>query len=375
MAKHLESLQIKNFRMLEDFSVEKLGDVNLIVGKNNSGKSTVLEALRIYAGNANQRLLEEIAQSRSEKYRLTEDDDLRELPFESFFHGRELNQNIVISIGQTKQVLSIRQGFLKEVLDERDFEGRPVSFRRFESFWDIDAGFDENEAEKAIFALRNDELMHRVRFRKRPIFSSENQANSNFLSCSYVPTRSLSMEDLAKDWDSIVFSEYEDIVVEALSILESSLTNITFLQSKDFRKESDRVGIVKIKGQKKPVPLGSLGDGMTRILQISLKMFAAKNGFLLIDEFENGLHYSVQEKVWQMIFEMAKKLNIQVFATTHSRDCIEAFTQVANDRTDVEGVLFRMGRSAKASDNGKIIATVFDEAKLKRFSDMDTDVR
>ena len=51
MAKHLESLQIKNFRMLEDFSVEKLGDVNLIVGKNNSGKSTVLEALRIYASS------------------------------------------------------------------------------------------------------------------------------------------------------------------------------------------------------------------------------------------------------------------------------------------------------------------------------------
>ncbi|MEC7121178.1 MAG: AAA family ATPase [Pseudomonadota bacterium] len=374
MAKHLESLQIKNFRMLEDFNVEKLGDVNLIVGKNNSGKSTVLEALRIYAGNGNQRLLEEIAQSRSEKYRLTEDDDLREFPFESFFYGRELTPHVVISIGHSNEILSLRQGFLKEVVDE-ELGGRTVRFTRFESFWDIDAEFDANEAEVAIFSLRNDELLHRVRFRKRSILSSENQANSNFLSCSYVPTRSLSMEDLAKDWDSIVFSEYEDIVIEALSILESSLTNITFVQNKDVRKGSERVGILKLRGHKKPVPLGSLGDGMTRILQISLKMFAAKDGFLLIDEFENGLHYSVQEKVWQMIFEMSKKLNIQVFATTHSRDCIEAFTQVANDRTDVEGVLFRMGRSAKASDNGKIIATVFDEAKLKRFSDMDTDVR
>jgi len=48
----LNSLEIKNFRILEDFKVSKLGRVNLIVGKNNSGKSSVLEALRIYAGNA-----------------------------------------------------------------------------------------------------------------------------------------------------------------------------------------------------------------------------------------------------------------------------------------------------------------------------------
>ncbi|MEI6730675.1 MAG: AAA family ATPase, partial [Pseudomonadota bacterium] len=57
---HLSSLHIKNFRMLEDFQVKKLGKVNLIVGKNNSGKSTVLEALRIYAGGANRYLLEAI---------------------------------------------------------------------------------------------------------------------------------------------------------------------------------------------------------------------------------------------------------------------------------------------------------------------------
>ncbi len=62
----LNSLVIKNFRMLEDFKIEKLGRVNLIVGKNNSGKSTVLEALRIYAGNANEELLKTITESHDE---------------------------------------------------------------------------------------------------------------------------------------------------------------------------------------------------------------------------------------------------------------------------------------------------------------------
>ena len=62
----LNSLEIKNFRMLEDFKVAKLGRVNLIVGKNNSGKSTVLEALRIYAEKATQGILDQIAASHHE---------------------------------------------------------------------------------------------------------------------------------------------------------------------------------------------------------------------------------------------------------------------------------------------------------------------
>ena len=64
----LKSLVIQNFRSLADFEVTKLGRVNLIVGKNKSGKSSVLEALRIYAGNAHQELLEKIAQGHDEKY-------------------------------------------------------------------------------------------------------------------------------------------------------------------------------------------------------------------------------------------------------------------------------------------------------------------
>ena len=75
-----------------------------------------------------------------------------------------------------------------------------------------------------------------------------------------------------------------------------------------------------------------MGDGINRILHIMLSMVNAQDGYLLIDEFENGLHYSVQEKVWKVIFTLAKSLNVQVFATTHSNDCIKTFgSQWQND--------------------------------------------
>jgi AAA15 family ATPase/GTPase len=141
------------------------------------------------------------------------------------------------------------------------------------------------------------------------------------------------------------------------------------------RPSFQRSAKVKMADAPRPVPLNSLGDGMLRVLQLALKLFSAKGGFLLIDEFENGLHFSVQEKIWALLFDMAEKLDIQVFATTHSWDCIESFTKVAVSRQDIDGVLFRMGRSVRTSDSGRIIATVFDEAALANITQADVEVR
>jgi predicted ATP-dependent endonuclease of OLD family len=87
------------------------------------------------------------------------------------------------------------------------------------------------------------------------------------------------------------------------------------------------------------------------------------------------LHYSIQSKVWELLFELAVKLNIQVFATTHSWDCIESFAKTAIDRKDVEGVLFRVGRSVRSNDKGRVIATVFDESQLSHITQADVEVR
>ncbi len=72
----------------------------------------------------------------------------------------------------------------------------------------------------------------------------------------------------------------------------------------------------------------------------------AKDGFL-IDEIENGIHYSVLPDVWRLIFETAERLNVQVFATSHSWDCIEAFQKAAQENTETEGVLVRLDRDGE----------------------------
>jgi AAA15 family ATPase/GTPase len=388
----LNSLEIKNFRILEDFKVSNLGSVNLIVGKNNSGKSTVLEALRIYAGNANRELLEKIAKGHDETYCLRENEQIEsdiQLPFEDFFFGRQFPQDetLAISIGElapSDDALRIEHGFLIEetmfVQDESmEIVERSIHRRR------ISNPSSEDLASEAIipalFVTKGERSFPPILLDKpRSRFGYSPIKIPGTLPCSVIPTQFISIDDLADEWDKIGLTEHQEVVKQALRIITPEFEELIFVRKEEDNRYSPlqkfgRLAKVKMSDSPRPVPLNSLGDGMLRVLQLVLKVFPAKGGFLLIDEFENGLHFSVQEKVWKLLFEMAQRLDIQVFATTHSWDCIESFAKAAIARKDVEGVLFRVGRSVKESNRGKVVATVFDEGALYNITQADVEVR
>jgi len=391
----LNSLIIKNFRSLEDFQVAKLGRVNLIVGKNNSGKSTVLEALRIYAGNAQGPLLETIAGEHDEKTRMTDSydgDPDRGYPFQDLFTGRRfpVADDIEIVIGSAEEadnVLRIQHVFMSEVhesvLDEGTGESNIRVRRRVvqKSDGDLDFASISGEIRPTLAVTKGTRVLSTIFLdRSGQRFRSGISDQGGVIPCSIVPTHFISSDELADGWDKIALTESEDVVRQALRYISPDFESMTFIKNEDVQRGLGRVAIqrsamVKLQNSSDRVPLNSLGDGILRVLQLALKIFPAKGGFLLIDEFENGLHYSVQEKIWGLIFEMAEKLNFQVFATTHSWDCIESFTKVAIARKDVEGVLFRVGKSVRDSDKGRIIATVFDEAALFNITQTEAEVR
>lgn len=113
---------------------------------------------------------------------------------------------------------------------------------------------------------------------------------------------------------------------------------------------------------------------MNRIFAMTVGLIRAEDGILLIDEIENGLHYSVQPDLWQMIFETAKELDVQVFATTHSFDCIRAFQQAAEE-SGAEGRLISLRRSKREDEDGKIVAVPYDEDTLKSVARSNIEVR
>lgn len=389
----LNNLHIKNFRMLEDLEIPKLGRVNLIVGKNNSGKSTVLEALRIYKGGANPSLLRDILIGHDEHFNLDSDSVGEGLEqnwrgLKHLFTNRELSlaENSSISVtSNQKNLLKIDYVFyyLKEEFEtdeDGDVIGRsrrriivnPLEFEKTEDATEIVAAIRITLASGRTAWLDLDDDMRKPN--QNLSWRIMNEANSQ--NCSYVSTEFLSSESLAKLWDDITLSPNEDVVLSALKIIDDSVERLAFVENRDrpSPRSNIRLAIVKSKHSDARIPLNSMGDGMSRILQLILSVFPAKDGILLIDEFENGLHFSVQEEVWRIIFKLAKELNIQVFATTHSSDCIDSFAKIAVESPE-EGVLLKISKSRLSSDKGKVIATVYDESELKTITASDLEVR
>ena len=140
------------------------------------------------------------------------------------------------------------------------------------------------------------------------------------LSVALLPANGLSSLRAALMWDALVQGPGQELVLTWLRMLDPRIQDLAYVS-----KGGDRLALLKFQGQSR-IPLHSQGDGLTKLFHIALAVASSPGGVVLIDEFENGLHWSVQEKVWTAVAKAATQSEVQVFASTHSRDCIEAFT-------------------------------------------------
>ena len=348
----LNSLEVRNFRAFRDLKIEHLGRVNLLVGKNNVGKTSLLEAIQLYAGRAaTPTFIWEIMRARHEIKQpfVNVRDMLTALKY--LFYGRNdirpgLQPIQIGPINSPPETLSIAIDWSITETHDGTLHIRPL-----EPGEDYTA---DSLAPRFTIQAAGATLSY-------PIDPSLPQGilrlNSNEIPCVFTSANGLSGQRLTELWDGIALTRLEVDVLTALRLIAPGLVDLNFVSTQLSGRE--RIPVVRIADNDEPLPLYSLGDGMLRALGISLALVNVKNGVLLIDEFENGLHYTVQPDLWRLIFQVAHRLNVQVFATTHSGDCVEAFQKAAQEDTQNEGVLIRL-----ESKKGKIVATLFDERQL-----------
>ncbi|QTR55131.1 AAA family ATPase [Thiothrix unzii] len=377
----LDSLHIKNFRCFEDLTIPSLGRVNLIVGKNNSGKSTLLEAVYTYAKKGNIQTLLDILSDRDETAYFSNNSERRDTfqDLQNIFTGRKFSQideenKNVIYIGNKDQSLKVEVAYLRYIEETKHNTKGLLNF---------------SPAEKKFINHSEEILIHSPIFEALAIFPDEledillyeatnfeSQAslkrNSKEYSCSFVATQLFQVNDLAELWDDILLNSMDIEARNFLSIIDSRFSNLFFIKKPGFGHQ--RIAVVKYSNEKKAIPLKSFGEGMSRLLQIFLHSFKARGGYLMIDEFENGLHYSIQEEVWEKLFKLAKELDIQVFVTTHSQDTIKAFSKIAL-QSEEEGRLISLGRNEREIDKGKITAITYNEDDIKLIAETGMEVR
>jgi predicted ATPase len=158
-------------------------------------------------------------------------------------------------------------------------------------------------------------------------------------------------------WDTVSLTPNEDRVLEALRILEPGIERIAASSASPSPEYygsniNQRGGFrVKFKDTERPVPIGSMGDGIWRLLVMAIVVSQSKDGVLLVDEIDTGLHYSVMTKMWKLIYGAASELNVQVFATTHSYDCVKSLAElcISDPHAASEVTLQRIERGAATS--------------------------
>lgn len=360
----LGDVEIQRFRAIRHLKLDGLGMVNLITGRNNTGKSSVLEALRILASYAAPSVINSILRFREED---TNDGNEQSVPVDieglfqtsSLFHGFPQFSfkidpiEIASKNGQNPIKLSIGAGWFMEIR-EQDGSRRlvPQEQELFTQDETIPAIILEGSGGRRILPL---DILRRNIYRTR--FPRSEIVDEPLFPLVFVsPYGGERTATLGVLWDKIALSDREKDVVEALQIIDPEISAVSMVGGEGARQ--NRTAIVRASDFSRPIPLRSYGDGLNRLFGIVLSLVNAKGGLLLIDEVENGMHHTVQTDAWRAIFRLARRLDIQVVATSHSWDSIEAFQKAASESPE-DGVLFRLSR--KGED---IIPTVFREDEL-----------
>lgn len=336
----LNSLEIRNYRNLRHLTIEKLGRVNLLVGKNNTGKTSVLEAVYLWVNNGRFDVIYEVLEGRGGTTESTAE--------ERYSH----NKSTIASMFSDRKMAPVKDYTIYiEANDDGILSSLSLGFQGGYS------GSTEH-LQLLAFSIKHTNLDRALLI---PLHQTIDPKDLDYLpqdwpistKNQFIISSEINRVLAGKLYDEIATTDWEEEVINALKIIDRSIIKFAFRADSVSGK---RYPVVRLEGSTSPVPLRSMGDGINRILTIILAMVNCENGYLFIDEFENGLHYSVQEKLWEIIFYLAERLNIQVFATTHSNDTIKAFGEVANSKPDYKDAQLIQLRNVK----GDISAVLFN---------------
>ena len=379
----LQDLVIAGFRGIRKLTIGRLGRVTLLAGKNGVGKTTILDAVRVFASRGRHATLRELLQERDELLGAEGGDQRVPIPnFSALFHGRHPSDSrIVIGPTATKEQLFIEVVDLTEELGPLMDESFPEAtvygsvlglrtvFRGAQQLLPV-VGVPRGQGRQTDFAKAPFDAWQALRK------STDASTNSTPITCKSLGPGLMGNHEIASYWEDVVLTPHEPAVVEALRlVMGEKVQRIAVIGSNGHSRRQVRASghgraIVRLQGVDDRVPLKSLGDGAVRLFGVALALANSQNGFLLIDEVENGIHHSLQKDFWRMVLGTAQANNVQVLATTHSFDCVQGFAEASSEVSDIGSALVRVARR-----DGEAWAIEYSEKDLRIAAEQAIEVR
>ncbi|MCX8034277.1 MAG: AAA family ATPase [Thermodesulfovibrio sp.] len=358
----IKEFSIENFRCFKHFEIKGLNRLNLFAGKNNVGKTAFLEALFLYCGSFNPELIMRINAFRGlelVKFELVKRE--YELPWNSIFYNFETDKSIILK-GQTKT--REKKVYITTKIEKEDYQTilsyiKPLKEMQYPTFSEnypiIKLNTIEGDEERVTYMILTPLGLQIISFPSPPIHFPTIYLSSKM--------RSSLIED-AERFSELARIREQKLVSEALRILEPKLRDLTILTVANVPILHGEMGTGRF------IPLPLMGEGMVKIASLILAIASAKEGIVLIDELENGLHYSVLIDVWKAIAYTARKFNCQVFATTHSFECIKSAHLAFSEDETYDFSFYRLEKFEE-----KIIAKLYDKETLEATFEIGLEVR
>ncbi|HEX8830704.1 MAG TPA: AAA family ATPase [Longimicrobium sp.] len=363
----LRSFEVKGYRGIRHLVLPRLEKVNLFVGLNNAGKTSLLEAVQLYASRTPRTVLASILRERSGyRPRFSTPRDRDEMSQEqvaaavesvrSLFHGAfSGGMGEPIQLGPAdgiEESLTIALPWATSA--QVDDSG---GLTDLELFLEPSSPLVEIRRGSNVTALSLDWFLRRFGVMLTGVSAKT----------ALIPAQGLDATRLGALWDEAATAGYATDVEDALRVVVPELERVYLIGEPGVGGRSINM---QLHGVSRPIPLSSMGDGTNRVFALALSCVRARGGVLLVDEVENGLHHTVQSDVWNFIFELSGRLNVQVFATTHSWDAVVGFQEAAN-RSGSAGILYRLERE----QDGTVYAETYTEEDVAIAAEQQVEVR
>lgn len=321
----LSRFEINNYRKFPRLVLPRLGKLNVFLGENGSGKSTVLDAIE--AAHLNPPFgLSTIRRGEFRKLTSNHRDHQIEYQMAPLFYSHTVEPGATFGfkadyMNGGKLATSAR---ILDKTDNRNGGFTPSHPTHFNLAVTTELSNNSSVYTRE-FPISIDGSIHEGEFKPKSVLGSikDNMINTRgALHLGGVGSEQLPISEL---WDDIVLTSHYDRLLELLNIIHPGIREVA---AKGFTPGRDVYFAAKLEGVEKPVPIGSLGHGVSCIFNLALGLANSEFDLYLIDELETGLHYSVLPKIWELLLKATDEDDTQIFVTTHSRDCLDALAQI-----------------------------------------------
>lgn len=357
----ISKFSIKGFKGFEQLDIPRLSRVALVGGRNNVGKTSVLEALFMFHDRFNPEMILRQFAWRGVGTIPFNPESMWMPVFYNYEMGKKIEIAAVVNGNDEKMTLKYNPSYTPATIPANNVRPgfRPTQIRtdqKPEPSFSLDITYDSKKMKNQTAHL----LMGLNGFGIHVDSANIEQRNAAFLGARVAvnPT-----EDAQRFGQLDILGKQEEIV-RFLKIIEPRLKSLSSVAIGDSSLIHGDVGLSR------KIPVAYMGDGVSRLLSIILAIASAKNGLVLIDECENGIHHSVMSKIWEAIALAAREYDCQVICTTHSYECLEAAYDGLSGELASDFSYIRIDRT----DN-KTVAKYLDHEMLKIAIDTNMEVR